>query len=102
MSFESIINFISKIDYSNSELSVCNYFRGDINEYYRIGNDYINLLKNTFNNYRTFTHNSITIINNNLWFYIKFSIDNNEIYWTIHIADNLEKLNDRINRINYY
>jgi len=102
MSFESIINFISRTDYSTAELSVCNYFRGDINEYYRIGNDYINMLKNTFYNYTTITDNSIIFINNNLWFYIKFSIDNNEIYWTVNIAETLNKLNDRTNKINNF
>jgi hypothetical protein len=99
MSLESIINFISNTEHSTNELSVSNYFRGDINEYYRIGNNYIDILKNTFNNYRTYTYDSITFINNNLWFYIKFSIDNNEIYWTINIADTLNKLIDRTNKI---
>jgi hypothetical protein len=99
MSLYSIINFISKTEYSTAELSVCNYFRGDINEYYRYGNEYINMLKNTFNNYKTVTDDSIVFINNNLWFYIKFSVDNNEIYWTINIAETLNKLNDRTNKI---
>ncbi len=102
MSLESIIDFILKTDNSTSELSVFNYFRGDINEYCRFGNEYINILKNTFNNYTTITENSIIFINNNLWFYIKFTIDNNEIYWTINIAETLNKLNDRTNKINNY
>jgi hypothetical protein len=102
MSLDSIINFISKTEYTTAELSVCNYFRGDIYEYYRFGSEYMNILKNTFNNYTTVTDDSIIFINNNLWFYIKFSIDNNEIYWTVNIAETLNKLNDRMNKINHF
>jgi hypothetical protein len=102
MSIQSIIDFIRNT--KSDELSISNYFRGDINEYYRIGNDYINMLKNNFDNYRTCSDKSITIIYNNIWIYIKFDIyDNNnnddEIYWTINMAENLNKLNDRKNII---
>ena len=45
MSLDSIINFISKTEYTTAELSVCNYFRGDIYEYYRFGSEYMNILK---------------------------------------------------------
>jgi hypothetical protein len=98
MSIQSIINFIRNT--KNDELSISNYFRGDINEYYRIGDNYINMLKNNFDNYRTCTDKSIIIIYNDIWIYIKFDIQNDdEIYWTINMANNLNKLNDRKNSI---
>jgi hypothetical protein len=97
MSIQSIINFI--INTKNDELSISNYFRGDINEYYSIGNDYINILKNNFHNYRSSTNKSIVIINNDIWVYVKFDVEENEIYWTINMADNLLKLNDRKNML---
>ena len=51
-----------------------------------------NAFINNFN-YRDETETSIIIKDNNLWFYIKYIIDNNEIYWEISIVDNLNKLN---------
>jgi hypothetical protein len=97
MSIQSIINFI--INTKNDELSISNYFRGDINEYYSIENDYINILKNNFHNYRSCTDKSIVIIHNDIWVYVKFDVEENEIYWTINMADNLFKLNDRKNML---
>jgi len=50
MSIQSIISFISNTKKSNNnELSVSNYFRGDMNEFNEIGFDYMNILKNNFN-----------------------------------------------------
>ena len=97
MSIQSIINFIRNT--KNDELSISNYFRGDINEYYNNGDNYISILKNNFDNYRTCTDKSIVIIHNDIWIYIKFDIKDDEIYWTINMADNLNKLNDRKNII---
>jgi hypothetical protein len=92
MSIQSIISFISNTKKSNNnELSVSNYFRGDMNEFNEIGFDYINILKNNFNNYKNNTDKSIYIHYNSLWFNIQYQIDNNEIYWSINIADNLNK-----------
>lgn len=101
MSIQSIINFISNKNYINinNEISVSNYFRGDINEFNEIGNNYINYFIYNFNNYRDVKEKSIIIKDNNLWFYIEYKIDNNEIYWDIYIVDNLNKLTNRINRI---
>lgn len=100
MSIQSIINFISNKNYitENNEISAYNYFRGDMNEYNEIGNNYINYFINNFNVYRDIKETSIIIKDNNLWFYIEYKIDNNEIYWEISIADNLNKLNNRVNR----
>jgi hypothetical protein len=97
MSIQSIINFIKNT--KKDELSISNYFRGDINEYYRIGDNYINMIKNNFQNYRSCADTSIIIIHNDIWIYIKFDIKDDEIYWTINMADNLNKLNDRKNII---
>jgi len=99
MSIQSILNFIINKNYItiNNEISVSNYFRGDINEYNQIGNNYINYFINNFYIYRDIKEKSIIIRDNNLWFYIEYKIDNNnEIYWTIYIVDNLNKLNNRI------
>jgi hypothetical protein len=98
MSIQSIINFITNKNYitSNNEISTSNYFRGDINEYNHIGNNYINYFINNFYIYRDIKEKSIIIKDNNLWFYIEYKIDNNnEIYWTIYIVDNINKLNNR-------
>jgi hypothetical protein len=97
MSIQSILNFIINKNYINinNELSVSNYFRGDMNEFNSIGNNYINYFKNNFNNYSHDTQTSIIIKDNNLWFYIQYKIDNNEIYWEIYIVDNINKLNNR-------
>jgi hypothetical protein len=110
MSIQSILNFITNKNYitSNNEISVANYFRGDINEYNQIGNNYINYFINNFYTNRDIKERSIIIKDNNLWFYIEYRIDNNdnnnnnndnnEIYWDIYIADNLNKLNNRVGR----
>lgn len=100
MSIQSIINFISNKNYinGNNELSSVNYFRGDMTEFNIIGNNYINYFKNNFNFYRDDKETSIIIKDNNLWFYIEYKIDNNEIYWEISIVDNLNKLNNRVSR----
>jgi hypothetical protein len=94
MSIQSILNFISNKNYinENNEISAFNYFRGDMTEFNNIGTNYINYFINNFN-YRDETETSIIIKDNNLWFYIKYIIDNNEIYWEISIVDNLNKLN---------
>lgn len=100
MSIQSILNFITNKNYinENNELSVSNYFRGDMNEYNVIGNNYINYFTNNFDVYRDEREQSVIIKDNNLWFYIEYKIDNNEIYWEIYIVDNLNKLNNRVNR----
>jgi hypothetical protein len=103
MSIQSILNFITNKNYitSNNEISVANYFRGDMNEYNQIGNNYINYFINNFYTNRDIKERSIIIKDNNLWFYIEYRIDddnNNEIYWDIYIADNLNKLNNRVGR----
>jgi hypothetical protein len=104
MSIQSILNFITNKNYitSNNEISVANYFRGDINEYNQIGNNYINYFINNFYTNRDIKERSIIIKDNNLWFYIEYRIDddnnNNEIYCDIYIADNLNKLNNRVGR----
>jgi hypothetical protein len=100
MSINSILNFIDNKNYinSNNEISASNYFRGDINEFNEIGNTYINYFINNFYTYRDVRETSIVVKENNLWFYIEYKIDNNEIYWEINIVDNLNKLNNRINR----
>ena len=98
MSIQSILNFISNKNYmnENNEISVSNYFRGDMNEFNEIGTNYINYFKNNFNYYRNDKETSIIIKDNNLWFYIEFKIDNNEIYWEIYISNNINKLTNRI------
>ena len=53
---------------------------------------------NNFDVYRDEREQSVIIKDNNLWFYIEYKIDNNEIYWEIYIVDNLNKLNNRVNR----
>ena len=100
MSIQSIIDFISNKNYinDNNEISAYNYFRGDINEFNQIGNNYINYFINNFYIYNYIKETSIIVKDNNLWFYIEYKIDNNEIYWDIYIVDNINKLNNRINR----
>lgn len=98
MSIQSVIDFIkNKFYLINDELSIYNKFRGDINEYNMIGNNYINIIKDKFQNYYYETQKSIIINDNNLWFYIQINnlndINNNsEITWIISIADNINKL----------
>ena len=85
MSIQSIINFILNTNKTNPELSISNYFKGDMDEFNKIGIDYINIFKNKFENYKNNNDTSILIYNNELWFHIKYQIDNNEIYWSITI-----------------
>ena len=92
MSIQEIINFIKFKHYIQfDEISYSNFFRGDFSEYKRCGNMYITILKDVFNNNNNITNSSIYINHNDLWFYISFIIDFNDIFWNISISNELKK-----------
>ena len=85
MSIQSIITYIKNEYYiTNNEISKINYFKGDINEYKE---NILEIFKEEFeNNYIEDTKTSIFINNNKYWFYISFTIDNNDLFWYIKIV----------------
>jgi hypothetical protein len=84
MSVYEIVNFINNTN--KNEISYSNYFTGDINEFRRIGQMYITILKDNFDNHFDITDNTIIINHNDLWFHISFLFENYNIYWNISIT----------------
>lgn len=92
MSIQEIINFIKYNQYiQNDEISYSNSFRGDFSEYKRCGNMYITILKDAFINNNNITTSSIYINHNDIWFFISFIIDFNDIFWNISISNEFKK-----------
>jgi hypothetical protein len=87
MTINNIIDFIKDKSYINNNNQIIKYnynFKGNIIDFNNMGNNYINIFKNKFNNVENINNNSeVIIIYNNLSFNIKFI--NNDIYWDIII-----------------
>lgn len=93
MTINNIIDFIRNHLYldKNNEIIEFDYsFKGNITEFNNIGNNYINIFKDKFNNNNNIINpTNIIIKDNNLYFDIKIINDNNEIYWNIIITENI-------------
>ena len=89
MSIKSIFSYIDNKSYIiNNEISVNNYFKGDIKDYYDNNENLINLFKEKYGNNIIFpTEKSIIIRNddNDYKIFISYKIENDELYWTIKI-----------------
>ena len=88
MTINNIIDFIKDKSYINNNNQIIKYnynFKGNIIDFNNMGNNYINIFKNKFNNVENINNSEVIIIYNNLSFNIKFIIDNNDIYWDIII-----------------
>ena len=96
MTINNIIDFIRDKAYinTNNQITLYNYtFKGNINEFNRFGNNYLNIFKDKFNN--IVINDSKVIINyDKLHFIINLINDNdndnandNDIYWYIVITE---------------
>jgi hypothetical protein len=88
MTINNIIDFIKDKSYINNNNQIIKYnynFKGNIIDFNNMGNNYINIFKDKFNNVENINNSEVIIIYNNLSFNIKFIIDNNDIYWDIII-----------------
>jgi hypothetical protein len=88
MTINNIIDFIKDKSYINNNNQIIKYnynFKGNIIDFNNMGNNYINIYKDKFNNVENINNSEVIIIYNNLSFNIKFIIDNNDIYWDIII-----------------
>ena len=96
MTINNIIDFIRDKSYinNNNQITLYNYtFKGNIDEFNKIGNNYFNIFKDKFNN--VIINNSEIIINyDKLHFTFNLINDNdndndnaNDIYWYIVITE---------------
>jgi hypothetical protein len=81
MTINNIIDFIrDKLYIDNNYTFRCNTY-----EYNNIGNIYIDIFKDKFNNVITINDNEVLFNYNNIIFNITIINDNNDIYWNIKI-----------------
>jgi len=89
MTINNIIDFIRDKSYTNDN----NYtFKCNSYEYNNIGNIYIDIFKDKFNNVITINDNEVLFNYNDITFDITIINDNNDIYWNINISS----INDNI------
>jgi hypothetical protein len=88
-----IIDFIKDGLYIDDEIINYKYyyFKPNKNEYNRIGNNYINIIKDKFKDYNcSIIDNNIKFTYNDLYFKIEYNIDNINHYWRIAISDSYD------------
>ena len=95
MTINNIIDFIKDKKYidNNNHISLFNYnFKGSYNEYCNIGNIYMNIFKDKFENIIIINDLEILIKYDNLTFNVNINNDNDNdndnIYWYIVISYN--------------
>jgi hypothetical protein len=88
MTINNIIDFIRDELYIDNNNQIIKYdynFKGNIIDFNNMGDNYINIFKDKFNSAENINNSEVIINYNNLSFNIKYTIDNNDIYWNIII-----------------
>ena len=91
MTINNIIDFIRDelyIDNNNQIIKYYYNFKCNIIDFNNMGDNYINIFKDKFNSVENINNSEVIINYNNLSFNIKYTIDNNDIYWNIIIFNN--------------
>ena len=91
MTINNIIDFIRDESYIDNNNQIIKYdynFKGNIIDFNNMGDNYINIFKDKFNSAENINNSEVIINYNNISFNIKYTIDNNDIYWNIIIFNN--------------